>query len=109
MHSQGMKQKLNKHGNPYSSTKRSTRHNPWSRKNITSVYPQVSAITDHKPLVVIVKKDVTSLSHRHQRILLQIHQYNIRILYKPGPQLFITGWISRHKPKTETKEPRHMH
>ena len=29
---------------------------------------EVSMITDHKPLVVIFKKDVASLSHRLQRI-----------------------------------------
>ena len=45
-------------------------------------------ITDNKPLVEIFKKDVANLSHRLQGILLQVHQYNIRKAYKPGPQLF---------------------
>ena len=52
-------------------------------------------ITDHKPLVIIFKKDATTLSHRPQRILLCIHQYNVRILYNPGSQLFIADWISK--------------
>ena len=32
-----------------------------------------------------------------KRILLWIHQYNIKIPYKPGPQLFITDRLSRQK------------
>ena len=49
---------------------------------------EVRMMTDHMLLVAIFKKDITNLSHRLQRILLQIHQYNIRNQYKPG-QLFI--------------------
>ena len=53
----------------------------------------VNMITDLKPLVAILSKDVACLSCRLQRILLQIHQYNMRILYKSGLQLFIaTGY-----------------
>ena len=67
-------------------------------------------IIDHKLLVVTLAKDVASLSHRLQRILLQIHQYNIRILYKPETQLFIADWLSRHIHKTiSDKENLGMH
>ena len=45
---------------------------------------------------MIFRKNFASLSHRLQRIPQQIHQNNIRMLYKPGPQLFITDWLSRH-------------
>ena len=55
----------------------------------------VSMITDPKPLVAIFTKDVAALP-RLQRILLQINQYNIRVLYKPGLQLCIVDWLSRH-------------
>ena len=57
-------------------------------------------ITDHKPLLAIFKKDVSHLSQRFQSELLQMHQSNIRILYKPGSQLFITDWLSRHRHET---------
>ena len=57
---------------------------------------EVSMNTDHKPVVVIFKKNVATLLHRLQRIKLHIHQYNIRILYKMGPQLFIVHWLFRH-------------
>ena len=53
-------------------------------------------INDYKLLVDIFKKDVTNLSHTLHRILVYIHQYNIRNLYKPGPHLFIADWQSRH-------------
>ena len=54
----------------------------------------VSIITDHKPLITIFKKDVATLSERPQQILLRIHQYMVRILYKPGRDLFIADWLS---------------
>ena len=65
---------------------------------------KVSMITDHKLPVAIFKKDVVSLSHRPDRIRSRIHQYNIRILHKPGPELFITDWLSRHNHVTNRDE-----
>ena len=56
---------------------------------------EVSIITDNKPLVTIFKKDVATLSERLQQILLRICQYRMRIIYKPGPDLFILDWLSR--------------
>ena len=55
---------------------------------------EVSIITDHKPPVAISKKDIATLSQWIQCILLRIHQYRIRILYKPGPEIFIADWLS---------------
>ena len=65
---------------------------------------KVNMIMNHKPLVVIFKKDDTNLSYRFQRILLWIHQYIIRILYKPGLQLFICDLLSRHNQKGNSVE-----
>ena len=31
-----------------------------------------------------------------QCIFLWIHQYQVRIIYKPGPELFIADWLSCH-------------
>ena len=64
---------------------------------------EVSIITDHKPLAAIFKKDVATLSQRIQLILLRIHQYGVRIMYKPGRCMFITGWLSRQN-HTENKD-----
>ena len=52
---------------------------------------EVSIITNHKPLVAIFKKDVATLLQQIQCILLWIHQYWVRIIYKLGPELFHCG------------------
>ena len=57
---------------------------------------EVLVITDHKLLVSIFKKDVSTLSQRIQHILLKIHQYRVQVIYKPGPDIFIADWLSRH-------------
>ena len=58
---------------------------------------EVNIITDHKPLLAVVSKDITTLSQLLQCIMLNIQQYNICILYKPGPGLCIGEWLSDHK------------
>ena len=50
---------------------------------------EVSIIMDHKPHITIFKKDVGTLSQGLQQILLRIHQYRLRILHKPSPDLFM--------------------
>ena len=67
----------------------------------------VNVITNHKPLVTIFKKDIANLSQRIQYILLSIHQYRVRILYKPGPEIFIADWLSQHKNKANRDEAIH--
>ena len=57
---------------------------------------EVLVITDHKPLVSIFKKDVATLLQRIQCILLKLHQYRVQVIYKPGPDIFIADWLSRH-------------
>ena len=57
---------------------------------------EVLIITDNKPLVSMFKKDVATLSQCIQHTLLKIHQYRVQIIYKPGPEIFIADWLSRH-------------
>ena len=64
----------------------------------------ISVITNHKPLVAIFRKVFVSLSHRLQRMLLRMHQYNIMIFHKLRQQLFITDWLSRHNHETNRGE-----
>ena len=45
---------------------------------------EVCMITDHKPLVAVVSRDVPTMSKQLQCIMMHIHQYRICILYKPG-------------------------
>ena len=49
---------------------------------------EVLIITDHKPLVVMFKKDVATMLQHIQCILLKFHQYRVQIIYKPGPEIF---------------------
>ena len=58
---------------------------------------KMNIITDHKLLVTIFKKEVATLSQRLQWILLRIHQYRVRIIYKPVLDLFIAVLMSRNK------------
>ena len=66
---------------------------------------EVFIITDHKLLVSIFKKDVATLSQCIQHILLKIHQYRVQIIYKPGPEIFIAYWLSRHSHIEEKDKP----
>ena len=57
---------------------------------------KVCIITDHKPLVAVISKDMAMLSEWLQCMVLHIHQYRVCIMYKPGPYLYITEWLSRN-------------
>ena len=75
--------------------KRSTRHtNGLEKFHHYCFAREVSIITAHQPLTTIFKMDVT-LSQRLWQILLRKHQYKVRIIYKPGPDLFIADWLSK--------------
>ena len=65
----------------------------------------ISIITDQKPLVEIFKEDIATLLQKPQYILLRIHQYRIRTLYKRGPDLFIADWLSlqNHEENSNTQ------
>ena len=66
---------------------RSTRHNPWPWNFLSLLFHhKVSVITDQEPLIVVFKK------------------YNIRILYKPEPQIVITDCPSRNYKNTNRDE-----
>ena len=40
-------------------------------------------------------------------IFLRIHQYQVRIIYKPGLEVFITDWLSRHNHMENKDEEMH--
>ena len=66
---------------------------------------EVLFITDHKLLVAMFKKDVATMSQYIQCILLKIHQYRVQIIYHPGPEIFIAGWLSRNNPMEGKDKP----
>ena len=52
--------------------------------------------TENKPLVTMISKDITTISQWLQHTMLYIHQYNMCIVYKPGPDLYTADWLSHH-------------
>ena len=68
---------------------------------------EVSIIKYHKPLVAILKKDTATLLLQLQWILLRLHQCRVRIIYKPGQDLFTADWLSRqnHKENIDAEIP----
>ena len=61
----------------------------------------VTIISDHKPLVSLFKKSLTSSSPHLSRMLLQILDYDLNIVYQEGSKMHLSDAISQlsiHKP-----------
>ena len=66
----------------------------------TYVYGRhVTIETDHKPLITIVKKALTSAPKRLQRMLLRLQRYDFTLIFKPGTQVIIADTLSRAYPE----------
>jgi len=65
----------------------------------------VTIATDHRPLVSIHKKSLTSAPHRLQRMLLQLQKYTFQLIYIPGTQLVVADTLSRACLPDQTAEP----
>lgn len=60
------------------------------------VYGQTVVVeTDHKPLVGLLDKPIALCSPRIQRMRLQLQQFDFKLIYKPGKELFIADTLSR--------------
>ncbi len=60
------------------------------------VYGQhVIVESDHKQLVGLLDKPIASCSPRIQRMRLQLQRFDLRLVYKPGRELFIADTLSR--------------
>jgi transposase InsO family protein len=55
----------------------------------------VTVHSDHKPLEAIAKKPLRNAPKRLQGMLLKIQKYDINIVYKPGPQMYLADTLSR--------------
>ena len=56
---------------------------------------QVHIITDHKPLVSLFRKSLTSASPRLSRMLLHILDYQLDVMYQPGTKMHLSDALSR--------------
>ena len=54
--------------------------------------------TDHKPLISITKKSLTTAPKRLQRMLLQLQRYEMDVIYRPGTQMLVSDSLSRAFP-----------
>lgn len=55
----------------------------------------VTAETDHKPLVAIFSKPLLNAPKRLQSMLLSLQGYNLTVVYKPGPEMYVSDTLSR--------------
>ena len=55
----------------------------------------VTVQSDHKPLSAIARKPLRSAPKRLQGMLLKTQKYDMEILYKPGPEMFLADTLSR--------------
>ena len=68
-----------------------------------SVYGRAITVeTDHKPLIAIVKKPLSSAPKRLQHMLLWLQRYNFTLVYKPGSQMLIADALSRAQLSEQT-------
>ena len=58
----------------------------------------VSVETDHKPLIGLMKKDISSLSPRLASMRLELLSYSIELVHKPGKSLVLADTLSRSCP-----------
>lgn len=55
----------------------------------------ITAETDHKPLIPIFSKPLLNAPKRLQSMLLALQSYNLQVIYKPGPEMFVSDTLSR--------------
>ena len=62
--------------------------------------------SDHKPLEMIILKNLAAAPHRSQRMLLRIKPYDVQIRYRPGKEMALADTLSRQScPDNKVIEP----
>lgn len=61
-------------------------------------------ITDHKPLPMILEKNLTAAPPRLQRMILRLQGYDFKLEYRPGSEMSLPDSLSR-LPNPHNKEP----
>lgn len=56
---------------------------------------EITAETDHKPLISTFNKLLLSTPKRLQSMLLTLQNYNLKVMYKSGPDMHISDTLSR--------------
>lgn len=55
----------------------------------------VKVLTDHKPIVPIIHKDMHKVTPRLQRLKLKLLGYKLHVEYLPGKQMLVADLLSR--------------
>ena len=68
----------------------------WKRFHQYLYRLKVKVETDHKPLVPIFKKTLSTAPPRLQRMLLELKSYDLDVAYVPGKQIPVADTLSRN-------------
>ena len=55
---------------------------------------EVHMVTDHKPLVSLLKKSLVACNSRLSRLMLKIVDFSLKVLYQPGRKVVISDALS---------------
>ncbi|XP_048054388.1 uncharacterized protein K02A2.6-like [Megalobrama amblycephala] len=64
--------------------------------------PKFVAETDHKPLIAIIKKNLSEMSPRIQRLMMKLQRYDFELIYTPGKYIVLADALSRATSDSET-------
>lgn len=57
--------------------------------------PTFEAETDHRPLIAIIKKNLSDMSPRIQRLLMKLQRYDFNLSYTSGKHIVLADALSR--------------
>ena len=62
----------------------------------TYIYGKTTGVqTDHKPLEIILKKEIAKASPRVQRMMMRLQRYQLNVSYRPGKEMYLADTLSR--------------
>ncbi len=64
----------------------------------------ITVESDHKPLETILKKPLSQVPSRLQKMLMQLQAYDIHLVYKKGSEMYIADALSRAFPPAILQE-----
>lgn len=65
---------------------------------------QVVVVTDHRPLLALVRKSIADVTPRLQRLCLRLLRYSFQLVYRPGRELLVADTLSRAYLTDETAD-----
>ena len=66
--------------------------------------PKFVAETDHKPLIAIIKKNLSEMSPRIQRLMMKLQRYDFDLVYTPGKHIVLADALSRATTQSDEQD-----